>query len=409
MKIWIKYLLGVTLGILMAIIIPFTSVTASNLLQFFTELSLRAGRYFLLPLLFFSMTVAVCEVRDSGKLMKTVIRIGLTGLSVTAILVVLGLASALIIKLPRIPISVEKVNQTLSLDIPQKLLSLFPYNGFGALTDGAFLLPLYVFAGFAGAGFASDRLKAKPAFTFFDSMSKISYLILSFFTDALAIGMIAISCTWTLTFLDVIKSGVYNSLILMLTIELLLVIGIILPLLLKLVCKELHPYKVLYASITSLLSAFFSGDSNFTLPANLRHAKESLGIRRRSNVITLPILSAFFRSGAAMTITISFVVILRSYSSLGISFSDVMWIAGYAFGISLLLGALPTGGPYIALTILCTLYGRGFEAGYLLLKPAAPIICAYAAAIDAACNMFCAYYIGSKQHMIEHKEVKYYI
>lgn len=409
MKIWIKYLLGVTLGILMAIIIPFTSVTASNLLQFFTELSLRAGRYFLLPLLFFSMTVAVCEIRDSGKLMKTVVRIGLTGLCVTALLVVIGLGSALLIKLPRIPISVEKVNQTVSLDIPQKLLSLFPYNGFGALKDGSFLLPLYVFAGFAGAGFASDKLKSKPAFTLFDSLSKTSYLILSFFTDALAIGMIAISCTWTLTFINVIKSGVYNSLILMLTLELLLIIGIVLPLLLKLLCKELHPYKVLYASITSLLTAFFSGDSNFTLPANLRHAKESLGIRRRSNVITLPILSTFFRSGAAMTITISFVVILRSYSSLGISFSDVMWIAGYAFGISFLLGALPTGGPYIALTILCTLYGRGFEAGYLLLKPAAPIICAYAATIDAACNMFCAYYIASKQHMIEQKEVKYYI
>ena len=123
----------------------------------------------------------------------------------------------------------------------------------------------------------------------------------------------------------------------------------------------------------------------------------------------MPIFSVFARGGTAMVIAVSFIVVLRSYSSLGIFFSDILWLTGLSFGISFCLGSFPTGGAFAALTILCTVYGRGFEAGYLLLKPAAAVICAFAAAIDTAISLFATYYVASREKMVIHKELKQYV
>ncbi|OJF76587.1 MAG: dicarboxylate/amino acid:cation symporter [Treponema sp. CETP13] len=409
MKIWIKYLIGCILGIVMALVFSFDSTQANEVLSFFTEISIRAGRYMVLPLVFFSMTVAVCKLYEAKKLLSTSLYIILISLFVTALFVIIGILSVIFVTLPRIPISVEKVSGTVSLNLIDNILKIFPYNGIGSLFDGAFLLPLYVLAGFAGAGFASDRTKSKAAFTVFDSLSKVSYQILCFFTDIIAVGMVAITCTWSINFFDIIISGTYNGLFILLLIDFIITATVILPLILRLTCKEMHPYKVLYASLTSIFAAFFSGDANFALPLNIRHLHESLGVRRSSGTITLPVFSTFLRAGSALTIVISFVVVLRSYSSLSISFFDICWIAVMGFLFSFCLGALPTGGSYVALILLFSSYGRGFEAGYLLLKPAAGIICSFAAAMDALVAMFCSYLIAYKQKLIVHKEIRYYI
>ena len=58
---------------------------------------------------------------------------------------------------------------------------------------------------------------------------------------------------------------------------------------------------------------------------------------------------------------------------------------------------------------MCMLYGRGFESGYLLLKNVAPIICAYAAGIDALTSMFGSYIIAVKTKSIQHQEIKKFI
>ena len=64
---------------------------------------------------------------------------------------------------------------------------------------------------------------------------------------------------------------------------------------------------------------------------------------------------------------------------------------------------------YTALIILCTQYGRGFEAGYLLLKPAIPVICSFAAAIDVVTMMFGTYITARKLDLIEPKDIKRYV
>ncbi|MGN0729520.1 dicarboxylate/amino acid:cation symporter [Treponema sp.] len=409
MRIWLKYLIGIAIGLVFALFLSPMTVKGQAVLNFIVEIAVRFGRYSLLPVMFFSVSVSFFKLRDEKLLASTAAWTFAVILASSFALMLLGLVSALIINLPRIPITTEKASETVIFAWQTLLTKLFPYSGFESLIDGAYLLPCFVFAGLAGAGAASDKNASKAAVGIFDSLSKVFYIVLSFFIEVFAVGMIAVMCRWTLDFIAAVGSGVYNGLLIMLTADLLLVAFVIYPLTLRILCHEMHPYRVLYASICPFLVAFFSGDTNLALATSLRHGKESLGIRRRVNAFSFPLFAIFGRGGAALVQAAGFVLILRSYSSLGIPMLDVMWIAGVSFALSFALAEIPMGGPFAAITSMCLLYGRGFESGYLLLKNAVPVICAYAAGIDALTAMFGSYIIAVKTKTIHHQELRKFI
>lgn len=409
MKLWIKYLIGITLGILAAIILPMENRTVSDTLSFLTELAIRFGRYTLLPTLFFGVAISVFKLRVGNHLWSVSLWIAATLVATAVVLTLLGLLSILIIQLPRIPIPTGKVTEVPSISVKELVFSLLPFSSFQSLLDGVYLLPVFVFAGLAGAGCSVDLSDSKPTVSLFDSLARVSYSVMGFFVDMLAIGMIAISCYWMVDALAVFRAGMYLPLILMLLALFLLIVCVIYPLALRFLCQGTRSIRVLYASICPILVAFFSGDANLTLPVAMRHGSESLGIKRRVNSLSYPLLAIFARSGSALVTSVCFVMILRSYSSLSISLADIMWIGMSSLVLSFLLGGLPVGGTFVALTIMCTVYGRGFEAGYLLLKPAAAIIGAFAAAIDAATMMFGSYFVAFKTKTIDHYDMKHFI
>lgn len=409
MKVWLKYLIGIALGILTAVLLPPGTAQAESALNFIVEIVVRFGRYTLLPLLFFSVATAFFKLQEDRLLLKTGIWTGSIILISSAVLMALGLISSLVVRLPRIPITVEKMNDIPSLDWENLLRALFPYSGFEALLDGAYLLPCFVLAGIAGMGAAVDKSATKSAVSLFESLSRLFYIVMSFFSEVLAVGMIAIMCRWTLDFIFVLKAKVYLPLILMLSADLFIMVFVIYPLVLRFLCHDPHPFRVLYAGICPFMAAFFSGDTNLALQINMRHGKESLGIRSRVNSVTFPLFSIFGRGGAAWVTAVCFVLVFRSYSSLRISFSDIMWVAGLSFILSFALMQIPYGGPFIAVTVMCVLYGRGFEAGYLLLKDASPVICSFAAGMDAITAMVGSYIVGVKTGRIRHQELKKFI
>lgn len=409
MKVWIKYLIGVAIGVLAAFVLPMDNPKCAEIISFLTDLFIRMGRYIVVPLLFTIVIVSINKLRSSKLLLKTTIWTFLIIILSTFILTIVGLLSIIIVKLPRIPITVDIVTDVFHLDIKGLILSLFPVSGFDALSDGSFLLVSFILAFFIGWESASEEITFKPVFALSDSLSKLFYGISVFFTEIMAICMIAIMCYWTVSFRGIIATGIYTPLIIMFFVDFVIVAGIIYPLILRYVCHDPHPYKVLYASIAPMILSFISGDSNLVYPLANRHAVESLGIRRRSRGFSLPLLSIFARGGSALVATISFILIWRSYSSLSIPFTDILWIFLMAFGISFLLGGLSSGGAFILLTILCEKYARGFETSFLLLKPAAPIICSFAALFDSITTMVGSYIVAVKTKTIEHHTIQHFI
>lgn len=409
MKVWIKYLIGVALGVLAAFILPTENAAFANAVSFLTELFIRIGRYVVVPLLFTSAIVAVSKLRTSKLLLKTTWLTVLIIVASSLILTLVGLISILLVKLPRIPITVDVATEAFNLNVKGLILSLFPYSGFGAVMEGSFLLVCLIFAFIIGWESASEETTFKPVFVISDSFSNLFYNIAAFFTEIMSILCIAIVCYWTMDFRKVIEPGIYTPMIIMFIVDFIIVAGIIYPIILHFVCHDPHPYKVLFASIAPLILSFFGGDSNLVIPLANRHLRDSLGIRRRCRGFTYPLFAIFARGGSALVTTISFILIWRSYSSLSIPMSDILWIFGLSFGLSFLLGGIPSGGAFVLLTILCSKYARGFETSFLLLKPASVIICSFAALFDTLTAMVGTYIVAVKTKNIEHHSITHFI
>ena len=409
MKVWIKYLIGIAIGVITAVLLPLDSAAGTNVIQFLTDLFVRFGRYLVVPVIFSSAIIAINKLRTSKILLKSIAwTAGI--IAVTSLLLAfIGLISILIVKLPRIPITNELAGEITGIDIKSLILALFPYSAFDALKEGSFLLVSFLFGALIGWESASELTVFKPVFALADSLSQLFYHVSVFFTELMSIFSIAIMCNWTINFRAAFSTGIYTPLIVMLVCDFIFIIGIVYPLIIRYVCHDPRPFRVLYASLAPMMLAFISGDSNLVLPLTIRHGKESLGIKRRSSGFTYPLFSIFARGGSALVVIISFIMIWRSYTALAISFADISWLFFTTFGLSFLLGAIPSGGAFILLTIICTRYGKGFETSYLLLQPASVILCSFATLFDTATAMFGSYVVSVKTKMVEHHTIHHFI
>lgn len=409
MKIWIKYLLGIILGIVAFNVFPLAGINADDFAAQAAEFAVRFGRYTLLPVLFFGTASAVYKIRSEKIVLKTALWTGASIVLSSLILAALGLISVLIVKLPRIPITGEETTQVASINLKDLLFRVFPFSGFDCVRDGVYLLPCFVFAGFAGAGCASNQINSKPLASFFESAASVSYSVMSFFIEWFSVGMIAVCWNRMILSKEALADAAFLPIFITLLVDFFIVTIIIYPLILRFLCNDTRPYNVIFASICPVLAAFFCEDSNLSLLVNLRHGRESLGIEQQTSDVTFPLFSIFARGGSALVTSVCFVVILRSYSSLGFTVNDILWIFLSSFAVSFVLGAIPTGGTFVALTVLCSFYGRGFESSYLLLQKAFPILCSFSAAFDAVSAMFASYVAAVKTKTFNRIELRHFI
>ena len=410
MKVWLKLFIGSLLGVFLGFLLPSDSQAVTRAIAWFADLAIRIGRYGLAPILVFTLTIAVYELKQDGQFWGIVARIFLAILLCSVFVISAGILATLAFPPARIPILIEEQVEAVSLDTAANILSLFPSNMFAAIiSDGVYLLPVCVFAFFLGMGLSYDRNYTKPVIGMFDSLSRIFYHVISFFSEILGLVMIALSAYWAMRFHSVLKADIFRDIIILLGVFSVVLGFGILPLFLYFLKPKANPWAVLYGSLGQALAGFFSGDINFTLPVLYRHAKENLGMRRRSNAVTVTLFTAFGRAGSAMVAAMAFIVIIKSYSSLGISTRDIFIIAGRAFAISFLLAGHPGDGAYTALAVLCLGYGRGFEAGYLILKPLAFYLIAVGTFLDVMMATIASFFICKISGFQEDREVRQFI
>ncbi|MDR0718695.1 MAG: cation:dicarboxylase symporter family transporter [Treponema sp.] len=410
MKVWLKLLLGSLLGVLLGALLPYGNQSVLGVLAWAEKLAVGIGRYAVVPILVFSLTIAIYELRQDGRFWGLVFRSFLMILACAVFVVAAGILATLFFPPARIPILIEEQLEPVSLQTAQSVLALFPANMFSALvSDGVYLLPVYIFAFFLGMGLSYDRNYTKPVIALIDSLSRIFYHVAAFFSEILGLVMIALAAYWAIRFHSVLKADVFRDLILLLGIFSVVLGFIILPLFLYFLKPKRSPWVVLYGSLGPALGAFFSGDINFSLPVILRHVKENLGTRRRSNAVTVTFFTVFGRAGSAMVAAMAFIVIIKSYSSLEINPGDYVAIGARAVLISFLLARHPGDGAYTALAVLGLGYGRGFEAGYLILKPLAFYLIAVGTFLDVMITTYSSYALARISGFQEDKPVGHYI
>jgi Na+/H+-dicarboxylate symporter len=324
--------------------------------------------------------------------------------------IAMGVFVTLLFPPARIPIHGEEQVETLSLQIPAAALEIFPSNVLSTLVnDGLFLLPMCVFTFFIAMGLSFDKNYSKPVISLGDSLSRIFYHISSFFSEIIALVIIVLSAYWAIRYHAALRADVFWDLIRLLGIFSIILCFGIFPLFLYFLKPKTNPWAQLYGSLGTALAGFFSGDINFTIPLMVKHVKENLGVRRRVNAVTVSLTSIFGRAGSAMVAAVSLIVIIKSYSSLGIHMTNVLAIGLNAFVISFLLSRHPGTGAYTALAVLCMDYGRGFEAGYLILRPLAFYLIAVGAFIDVMLCSFISFAVGKITGFQEDKDIRHFI
>ncbi|MDR2552223.1 MAG: cation:dicarboxylase symporter family transporter [Treponema sp.] len=410
MKIWVKFLIGSLLGTVLGFLLPYENQDVLSSMAWLEQIALQIGRYTAVPLLFFSLVVAIYELRQDREFWPHMGRTFLVMVTGTVFIVASGIVATLLFPPARIPILIEEQFETASLNVRAMLLDLFPSNLFTALLgDGLYLLPAWLLAFFLAMGLGLDRNYSKPVLSLADSLSRVFYHIAAFFSEILALVIIALAAYWAVRYHAALRADVFRDLILLLGIFGLVLTFVIFPLLLFIFKPGTNPWVILYGSLGTALAALFSGDVNFTLPVMFRHIRENLGVRRRSNAVTVSLFSIFGRAGSAMAAAVAFIVIIKSYSSLGISIADVLFIGTRAFLISFLLAGHPGNGAYTALALLCMDYGKGFESGYLILKPMAFYLAAAGAFLDVMFCSFAAYAVGRWGGFQENKDMRHFI
>jgi Na+/H+-dicarboxylate symporter len=411
MRIWFKFLLGAALGLALGFLLPAGSSKLIAVLEELYKLCVAVGAYAAIPVLFFSLTVGAYELRRDGRFWRNLGRVLLVTLIGGALLIALGLAVAYFVPTKRIPIIGETTAAVPMPDGWAAVREIFPQDMFAALlTKDGCVAPLCVFACIIAAGMAYDKTFSKPAVLLFDSLSRVFYHIAAFFTEIMGALTIALAAYWAVQYRGVIAGGIYTSALILLGAVAGVLAFVIMPLAVYLTkpgSKVLPWWALVNGALAPAIAGFFSGSVNFCLPLVFRHLKENLGVRRRSNALSVGFLAIFGRCGSALTAGIAMLIIINSYSSLGITWQELLVIAGETLAVSFLLMKNQAGGAWTALALLCAWdNGRGFQSAYLILKPIAFYLIAVGALLDAVFMFFAAYLAGVWSGYQEERETK---
>lgn len=396
MKIWIKLLIGSLIGMAAGLFIP---VQSQGFFDSLSGLLIGIGRYALFPFIFFSLGIGTSELRQEKRLLRVYSSVFKYLALSAGLLIIIGTLSVLVFPPERIPIAVEADKAFIPVSVIDGLKLIFPRNLFGVFFgSGDFLLPVLVLAFLLGLNMDFDRQLTRPVVQIFDSLSRIFYHLNSLIVELFAVALIAIAAA-RISHLSHADLGMYKQIIIILAVDVVVVAFGVFPAALSLLGIKENPYRWLYASIGPAIAGLFTGDQYVSLGIITKHGKESLGVPRMVGSAVYPLFAVLGRAGTAMVSTVSFILILRSYSSLEITFLQTLWVMLFSFIVSFVLGAVPGTGAFYSVFMLCSIYAKGLQEGYLILRTIAPLLVSFGAFIDVLSSAFVSLLIAREENV----------
>lgn len=385
MKLWLKYIIAIILGALAGLFLPASGVM-EEIFTFMGDLTIRLGRYVLFPLVFFSLPIAVCQMKRLNKFRSLLLRIMFFTLAATAIMLMIGMAAALLIPSDRIPITIQEDLDYTPLGLTEVVNRIVSPNLFQIFTgDASLLLPLCALALLLGFTFNFDREQTGPAFNLFDSLSRIFYRINWLMTHLQAYLILFAAYLSASALKEISDFSFYTQHIIVLSASTAFILFIVYPITIYFVGGKDNPLRHVYSIMVPLLTGLISGDIFYNYGILASHMKENEGVPREVGGMALPLYTLFARSGTALVAGSSMLLIIRSYTSLDLTLYQVMWVFFFTYLFSFAVSHAPRLGIYVLLTLLCGSYGRGLDKGYILLLPMLPILISFSALLDTVC------------------------
>ncbi len=392
MKLWLKYTLSAALGLILALLLP-GHQTLDTIIASIAEFTLRFGRFLVFPMIFFTLSISVCQLRRSSELLKTFLRLLVLSLTAAALYTLVAVGLSFILPVERIPVLTDSTgwqsaipfrNEILNPGLAEYLRGLVPVNIFSIFqTSGAFILPALLFAFLLGTQLFHDREEAEPVYNLFDSFSRMFYKMGVLYSRILVFTLFSLSFTSVRHIVSIQNFGAYLTLIRLVAAASVVILFILQPAAVFLLTKR-NPYREMRTFLPGMITALFSGDHFVNMLVMARVLKENGGVKRKLNGFALPFLTLFSRSGSALITAISMLTILKSYSSLELTAFQIFWIIGASILVSYLLFAQSYLTVYTALITACSFYGRGLDDGYVLILPVLPLLVLVAGFLDAS-------------------------
>jgi len=393
---WIKAVIFSGLGIILGFVLPLYGGDTLNFFRSFSEIIISLGTYILIPLVLLQSVTTSYEIYKEKGGRRFVLRgFGLI-IAFSLLLSLIGGLGVLLLSPERIPIIIEQAQIPDTPNFFKFVQTIFTFNIFQALSGNMiYLVAAFVFGILLGLGMRFQKTGIKPFFDFCDSFSRILQTINRGIVQVLLFGLILLSSTRIMMIRQIRDINLFSQVIMVILVLTLVVIFVIYPAILYFFGKVKRPWDWLLHALAPGLLGFFSGNSSIHLGVFFKSGKDEYNLPRRTWQWFYPASVIFCRAGTAMIASATFILIMRSYSSLEISFMQFIYVIFSSMLISLMLGIVPGSGILVSLSMLSSWYGQGLSEGFLILQPAIPILVCFAVLLDVVSQVFIATLLSS--------------
>lgn len=357
-KLWIKILIGLGMGILVGALL---GEQASHLKPL-GSLFLNLINMVIVPLIFSSMVAGITAIHDPQKLG----RVGGKTVGIYLLTTLLSIAIALFVAqtfqvgtgLGLAPIAQREVHPPTFADI---VSTLVPTNPVSAMAEGA-ILQVIVFAAAIGIAINLAGEKGKPLHHLIQSVADVMYRLISLIMELAPLGVFGLMAWVVGTFGLVLLIPLLKFLTLYYaacTFHFLIVYGGLLR-----VIGKLSVICFLKGMTDAIIMAFSTCSSAATLPIAMQCVQEKLGVSRHIAGFILPLGITLNMNGGAIYQAMSAVFVATAYG-ISLDFTAYMTLTLTTIFASIGTAGIPGSG-LIMLSAVLTSVGLPLEGLALL-------------------------------------------
>lgn len=309
MKLWIKILIAMILGVITGIILGPDAEYLKPVGQAFLSLI----NMIIVLLVLSSMTVGITSIHDPQKLGRVGLKTLLIYLITTAIAIGIGISFGKIFR-PGDGLNLQSA-AAINIDthtpgLSEILLSIIPTNPIASLVSGN-VLQIIVFAVFLGISINFAGEKGKPLLEVLESLADVMYRLTSIVMEFSPIGVFALMA-WV--------AGSFGITVLLPLLKFLVLYYIACGLHILIVfCgglkffAKLNPWPFFRGMGDAIMVAFTTCSSSATLPVSMHCVQENLGVSKNLTSFILPLGSTINMNGAALFQGMSAIFIAQAY------------------------------------------------------------------------------------------------
>lgn len=322
--------------------------------SFLGKIFIRLIRMIVVPLVFFSITAAVLELKDIKQLRRIGIRNFVLFTVTSGIAIAIGITLAYIIKPGKGIVLKNVTNEITVSELPSiydTLLDIIPLNIFESFTNGSMLQIIFfsILLGIAIILLGKEGKKVEQAFK---TGANIMYKIIDIIVLYIPIGVFGLMVDSMATYGTSVLGNIFKFILTDYLAAIIQVLIIYIPMLIFI--AKVNPIKYLRVVFESWLVAFSTCTSMAALPVSMKNAKEKLGIPNEIASFVLPFGATANMDGTGIFFGIV-VVFAAQVAGVELTFLQLISLVIQATLLSIGCAAVPQVGLVIGTTMIVSM------------------------------------------------------